>query len=127
MTRATDSRMRSTASSSIRSSDRERYTSQYSASAEALTVLRQGTDIHGYMKAQPDTMKGASEWDRLAGSLGRLARAYGATFPLPPDAPVRRVNDKEAAAAADAAAKSADEFKKPLVATRLCRRHKGTR
>ena len=93
---------------------RERYTSQYSASAEALTVLRQGTDIHGYMKAQPDTMKGASEWDRLAGSLGRLARAYGATFPLPPDAPVRRINDKEAAAAADAAAKSADEFKKAV-------------
>lgn len=62
---------------------RERYTSQYSASAEALTVVRQGTDIHGYMKAQPDTMKGASEWDRLAGSLGRLARGLRCDLPPP--------------------------------------------
>lgn len=91
---------------------KDRYRSEYAASAEAVAVLRQGTDIHGYIKAQPDSMKGASEWDRLAASLRQLAGAYGAAFPLAADASVRRINDDEAAAAADAAEKAASEIKK---------------
>jgi hypothetical protein len=63
------------------------------------------------MKAQPDTMKGASEWDRLAGSLTTLAAAYATTFPIPPGAAARRINDKEAAAMAEEAAKQAQAFK----------------
>jgi hypothetical protein len=91
---------------------KDRYNSGYAASAEARTVLQQGTDIHRYMQGQPDSMKGKSEWDRLAGNLGTLAHAYATTFPLPPDASVRRINDKEAAETADAAVKAVDAFKK---------------
>ena len=91
---------------------KDRYNSGYSASAEARTVLQQGSDIAGFMQKQPDSMKGRSEWDRMAGSLGTLAHAYATTFPLPPDAAVRRINDREAAEMAKAAAKAADEFKK---------------
>jgi hypothetical protein len=93
---------------------KDRYNSGYSASAEARTVLQQGSDIQRYMSRQPDSMEGRSEWDRLAGSLSTLAHAYATTFPLPPDASVRRINDKEAGAAADAAVKAADQFKKAV-------------
>jgi hypothetical protein len=91
---------------------KDRYNSGYSASAEARTVLQQGSDIERYMSGQPDSMRGRSEWDRLARSLGTLAHAYATTFPLPPEASVRRINDKEAGAAAEAAVKAADQFKK---------------
>ena len=93
---------------------KDRYNSGYSASAEARAVLQQGSDIQRYMSGQPDSMKGRSEWDRLAGSLGTLARAYATSFPLSQDASVRRINDKEAGAAADAAVKAADQFKKAV-------------
>jgi hypothetical protein len=93
---------------------KERYTSSYSASNEALTVLRQGTDIDRYMKSKPDSMKGASEWDRLAGQLSTLAAAYGTSFPLPENGAARRINDNEAASAADLAAKQADDVKKAI-------------
>jgi hypothetical protein len=93
---------------------KDRYNSGYSASAEARTVLQQGSDIAGFMQKQPDSMKGRSEWDRMAGSLGTLAHAYATTFPLPPEAAVRRINDQEAAEAAKAAAKAADGFKKAV-------------
>jgi hypothetical protein len=91
---------------------KDRYNSGYSASAEARTVLQQGSDIASFMQRQPDSMKGRSEWDRMAGTLGTLAHAYATTFPLPPEAAVRRINDKEAADTAKAAAKAADGFKK---------------
>jgi hypothetical protein len=55
---------------------KDRYNSSYSASAEARTVLQQGSDIARFMQNQPDSMKGRSEWDRMAGSLGTLAHAY---------------------------------------------------
>jgi hypothetical protein len=93
---------------------KERFTADYSASAEATTVLRQGTDIHHYLAAQGAEIKGRSEWDRLALDLGRLAEAYGTTFPTPQDAAVRRINDGEAAAKAEAIAKQADVVKKAI-------------
>ena len=93
---------------------KDRYNSSYSASAEARTVLQQGSDIARFMQNQPDSMKGRSEWDRMAGSLRTLAHAYATTFPLPPEAAVRRINDREAAEAAKAAAKAADGFKKAV-------------
>lgn len=93
---------------------KDRYNSGYSASAEARTVLQQGSDIASFMQRQPDSMKGRSEWDRMAGSLGTLAHAYATTFPLPPEAAVRRINDREAAESAKAAAKAADGFKKAV-------------
>jgi hypothetical protein len=93
---------------------KDRFNKNYSASAEAATVLRQASGIHTYIKAQSTEIKGGSEWDRFAVDLARLADAYGATFPTPDGAPVRRINDGEAAATADKIAKQADLVKKAI-------------
>ena len=93
---------------------KERFNKSYAASAEAAVVLRQGSDIERFIRAQPKEIKGGSEWDTMAMDLGKLAAAYGTTFPLPEGATVRRINDGEAAAAADALAKQADALKKAI-------------
>ena len=93
---------------------KDRFKPDYSASKEAETILRQGTDIHTFVKAQPGELKGGSAWDRMAAELGRLAAAYGTTFPLPANAVVRRVNDAEAAATAEDVARAAGLLKKQL-------------
>jgi hypothetical protein len=91
-----------------------RFTSDYSAGPEAATVLKQSTAIDAFMRRQAGTMKGRSEWDSQAATITRLAAAYGATFPLPDGATVRRMNDKEAAAAAAGIATAADRLKHDL-------------
>jgi hypothetical protein len=90
---------------------KERFTADYSASAELEVVLKQANKIDNFVKTSGFVTKGRSEWDREAASLKHLAVAYGATFPLPPGAAVRRMNDKEAADSADAIAKAADRCK----------------
>ena len=87
---------------------KERFKSDYSASAEATTVLRQGTDIQRFMSKQPPAFDGASEWNRLASSLGELAKVYGTTFPLPEGQQARRLNDREVEKIASDLAKSAE-------------------
>lgn len=67
-----------------------------------------------FMKTQPDSMKGMSEWNRLATTLGTLGSAYGASFPVGQDTAARRINDNEAAKAAETAADGADELKKAI-------------
>jgi hypothetical protein len=89
---------------------KERFTSEYAASAEVATVLRQSTAIDAFMKQKPG-IKGGSEWDSLAATLGRLAAVYGTKFPLPADGPVRRIGDAEAAEAAAAIEEQAGQFK----------------
>ena len=89
---------------------KERFTAEYSASAEVAAVLRQSTAIDAFMKQKPG-IKGGSEWDSLAASLGRLAVVYGTTFPLQGDAQARRISDREAIQAADAIEEQADQFK----------------
>jgi hypothetical protein len=90
---------------------KDRFTDDYSASTELGTVLQQATRIDVYMKNQPISAKGRSEWDREAASLKSLAEAYGTTFPTPDGAPVRRINDKETAQSADAFKTAASHFK----------------
>ena len=87
-----------------------RYKPDYAASAEVAAVLRQASAISAFMKTQPPSLKGTSEWDHLAASLTRLAGVYGAKFPLTNET-VRRVSDGEAGAAAQEVEKQADEFK----------------
>jgi hypothetical protein len=89
---------------------KERFTSDYAASAEVAAVLRQSTSIDAFMKQNP-AIKGSSEWDSLAGNLRRLAVVYGTKFPLEGDAPVRRISDGEAAQTAEVIANQADQFK----------------
>jgi hypothetical protein len=93
---------------------KERFTPQYAASAEATTVLRQGSDIQRFMATQPPNFDGASEWNRLSKSLGDLAAAYGTTFPIADGQQARRLNDSEVKKGAEDLAKSADRFKKEL-------------
>ena len=93
---------------------KDRFNSEYAASAEATTVLRQGSDIQRFMAAQPPNFNGASEWNRLVASLGELAAVYGTTFPLPEGASARRVNDRELKQTAEGVASAADRFKKEL-------------
>ena len=90
---------------------KNRFTADYSAAAEVTTVLRQSAAIDAFMQRSPSSMKGRSEWDRLAAQLKHLAEAYGATFPLPDGATARRMNDKDAAGAAAAIAAAADRLK----------------
>lgn len=75
----------------------ERLKPDYAASNEVAVLLRQGSAIDAYWKQHPPGTKGESEWNRLAGDLKALADAYGATFPLAENAPVRRIGDRELA------------------------------
>lgn len=90
---------------------KERYTGTYAASAEVAAVLRRANALGTVMKAQPTGSKGTSEFDRLSMELRRLAGAYNAEFPLADNASVRRIGDGEAAAAAGAMAKQAEQVK----------------
>src|SRR4030095_17218202 len=60
---------------------KDRFNSDYAASAEVTTVLRQCTDIQRFMSQQPPNLDGASEWNRLASSLGALAKGYATPVP----------------------------------------------
>jgi hypothetical protein len=93
---------------------KDRFTEDYSASAEAETVLKQGTAIDTFMKGNPGVAKGRSEWDHLAATLKSLAGVYATTFPLPEGATVRRMNDKETAAAAEDLKNSVDQYRKQI-------------
>jgi hypothetical protein len=93
---------------------RDRFKPDNSASTEAGVMLAQASEINEYIKRQPEGFKGASEWDRLSVDLVGLAEAYRASFPLPLDATVRRINDAEAANIADSVARAADRLKKPI-------------
>ena len=93
---------------------KDRFTSDYSASAEVATVLKQSTSIDTFMEGSASAMKGRSEWDQQATNLKNLAQAYGTTFPLPDGATVRRMNDKETAGFATAIATATDRFKSDL-------------
>jgi len=56
---------------------KERFSPDYTASAEATTVLRDASDISASSRPRPANFDGASEWNRLSASLGDLAAAYG--------------------------------------------------
>jgi hypothetical protein len=92
----------------------ERLKPEYAASSEVTAVLRQATTIENFFKQHPAGTKGESEWNRLATDMRTLARAYGADFPLPPNAAVRRIGDHELATSIDQVSKAANQLKKSL-------------
>lgn len=92
----------------------DRFDKDDSASADARDVLLQASEIDDYLRDQPGGTKGLSEWDQLTSDLVQLAAAYGTTFPLPSDAAVRRINDREAAGVAESVARAADRLRKPI-------------
>ncbi len=89
----------------------ERLKPDYAASAEVQTLLQQGTFIDRFFRTQPAGTKGESEWNRLAVDLKALAVAYGADFPLPDGAAVRRMGDKEVITILDDVADGGDRLK----------------
>jgi hypothetical protein len=89
----------------------DRFSSEYAASAEVATVLKQSTLIDAFMQRSSSAMKGRSEWDRQVTNLKHLAAAYGTTFPFTDGATVRRMNDKETAAVADEIGEAAERLK----------------
>lgn len=92
----------------------ERLKPEYAASAEVATLLRRGSGIEAFFRQQPPGTKGESEWNRLASDLKVLAGAYGADFPLPADAKVRRIGDGELVSAVSQVSASSDQVKKSL-------------
>jgi hypothetical protein len=91
-----------------------RFTPDYAAGPEVLAVLKQSGSIDAFMKSQPSTMKGRTEWERQVSNLERLAAVYGTAFPLPDGATVHRINDKEPIAAAASIAAAGKRFKSEL-------------
>src|SRR6476660_9299759 len=53
----------------------ERFTADYSASAEAATVLKQSMQIDAFMSSPKAPTKGRNEWDRQTTNLKRLGRS----------------------------------------------------
>jgi hypothetical protein len=92
---------------------KDRFTKDYAAGAEAETFLKQATMINAAMERAPIT-KGRTQWDQLVVSLKSLAGVYGTTFPVPEGASVRRMNDGETSAAAEAVASSAEQIRKQI-------------
>jgi len=91
---------------------KDRYTENYAASAEVQAVLVRANGIDMMMKSQASDIKGANDWDQLKKQLRALAVAYRTAFPLPEGAPVRRINDDEAAASAAAIIRQAELINK---------------
>ena len=92
----------------------QRLKPDYAASAEVGTLLRQASAIDAFLREQPAGMKGESEWNRLVSDFKTLAAAYGASFPLPDKATVRRMGDGEVMSIVDRIAGSAAQLKKSL-------------
>ena len=91
----------------------DRFTGQYSASAEVTEILTRSSVMYRYFEANPG-VKGVNEWDVYAGSLQQLASAYGGEFPLELDSLIRRIGDKELAEAAKQAGSLAKSFSSQL-------------
>jgi hypothetical protein len=93
---------------------KDRLKPEYSASAEASTVLRQASAIEAFFRNQTPGIRGESEWNRLATDMKSLAAAYGTDFPVTEPAPVRRMGDRELAAIVEQLSRGADQLKKSL-------------
>jgi hypothetical protein len=93
---------------------KSRLTPTYGAGAEVASMLRRGNVLAALMKEQPGGTKGANEWDQLASELRRLAGAYGAAFPTPEGAAVRRISDGEAGSTAGSIAAAAEQAKRAV-------------
>jgi len=93
---------------------KDRFDKEYSASSELAALMRRATDFDTFIRSQPPTLKGRSEWDVYTSSLNTLAAAYGSAFPMKEDNPPRRMNDLEIKQAADSAVKSGSSLKSSL-------------
>jgi len=91
----------------------DRFTEKYAASSEVGDLLKKAAPANTYMHEHA-TLAGASEWDRFAADLNRLAAAYGAAFPPAPNAVIRRIGDGELTQSLSALEKAPKTIGSPL-------------
>ncbi|HEX7037884.1 MAG TPA: hypothetical protein VF210_19115 [Pseudomonadales bacterium] len=92
----------------------DRFDRKYSASGEATTVLRKANDIDEFVRSQPPSFEGRSEWDVAAAVLSALAAAYETSFPIAAEDNARRINDAELEDAAESISEHARAYRKAL-------------
>jgi len=75
---------------------RDRFSSDYSASSEVLSLLQYATRLDAWASTQPAGFRGSQEWGALATDLRRLAAVYNsALLRQGQQAQARRINDAE--------------------------------
>ena len=91
----------------------DRFNEKYAASSEVADLLKKAAPANTYMH-EHSTLAGASEWDRFAADLNRLAAGYGAAFPPAPNAVIRRIGDGELTQSLSALEKAPKTIGNPL-------------
>jgi hypothetical protein len=94
---------------------RERFSSDYSASSEVLSLLQFATRLDAWASTQPAGFRGSREWGVLATDFRRLSAAYNSSLLRPGTkalgAQARRLNDAELVTVAATVAKNMDAFR----------------
>ena len=94
---------------------RERFSADYSASSEVLSLLQLATRIDAWASKQPAGFRGAREWGPLATDFRRLSAAYNSALLRPGQQALgvqaRRLNDAELVTAAANVEKKMDAFR----------------
>ncbi len=94
---------------------RERFGSDYSASNEVLSFLKQAHAIEARAAAGGNLLGAEAEWPRLQGSLSRLGDVYGVDWKTSSaNWAARRMNDRELEGAVSSLTASSETFKKSL-------------
>ena len=94
---------------------RERFSSNYSASSEVLTLLNFAARLDTWASTQPAGFQGSKDWDALATDFRRLAAAYNSALlrrgQTGVGAQARRLNDAELVTVAANVEKNMDAFR----------------
>jgi len=94
---------------------RDRFSADYSASSEVLSLLQFATRLEAWASTQPTGFRGSREWSGLATDFRRLAAAYNSALLRSGQAALgaqaRRLNDAELVTAAANVEKNMDAFR----------------
>jgi hypothetical protein len=95
---------------------RERFSPNYSASSEVLSLLQFATRLDAWASTQPAGFQGSREWGALAADFRRLSAAYNSSLLRPGQKALgdqaRRLNDAELVTVAATVEKNMDAFRK---------------
>ena len=94
---------------------RERFSSNYSASSEVLSLLQFATRLDAWASTQPAGFRGSREWGALATDFRRLSAVYNSSLLRPGQKALgdqaRRLNDAELVTVAASVEKNMDAFR----------------
>jgi len=94
---------------------RERFSPNYSASSEVLSLLQYATRLESWASTQPAGFRGSREWGVLATDFRRLSAAYNSSLLRPGQKALgeqaRRLNDDELVTVAANVEKNMDAFR----------------